>query len=387
MLEHYAPKRPKWLRWVGATIDWVRLTIEVEVRPFDWGGAIAILRKTRPSDWGEVRDIIAILRKTRPFDWGELFPVLFVVLFFLPWFFPWFFPSEFLLSESFLRNINTSTLFWGACLESLLGAFALLFGLVGEFSYDKGGLDAMKVRGVVYVSVATLYSLPFLYFHLCIYGDSLLPAFSAFSLVLLLPFFLELVVSGFTKRLQAAALIHFFCALLFCVLLFYFLDFNLDRALATGEKPAESQASVSLHDRAPVTGKKPPSETSPPRRSSPSLSPAGVEARLHLRSAERKLVQWGLAALGHAPGQIDGRFGPKTRAALKSWQASKGYQATGYLNRDQANDLIATGAAPGATLRGTSVRPPATGSLLALDPAVADFVLPGRSFRSWVFTS
>ena len=80
---------------------------------------------------------------------------------------------------------------------------------------------------------------------------------------------------------------------------------------------------------------------SKPRTTPP--SPATVEMRLRLRLAERKLVQRGLAALKHEPGQADGQFGRKTRSALERWQRSKGYAATGYLNRGQANELIAIG--------------------------------------------
>ena len=72
-------------------------------------------------------------------------------------------------------------------------------------------------------------------------------------------------------------------------------------------------------------------------------SPKTAEARLRLESAERKLVQQGLAELNHEPGRADGKFGSKTRAALRRWQASRGYTVTGYLDRDQADELIVAG--------------------------------------------
>ena len=57
-----------------------------------------------------------------------------------------------------------------------------------------------------------------------------------------------------------------------------------------------------------------------------------VEERLGLDRAARRQVQEGLQAAGFDPGGADGMFGPRTRAAIQSWQTSRGARATGYLD-------------------------------------------------------
>ena len=68
-----------------------------------------------------------------------------------------------------------------------------------------------------------------------------------------------------------------------------------------------------------------------------------LEGQIGLDRAARKLVQQGLTALAYAVGAADGLFGPATRKALREWQAGKGFTATGYLTREQANTLMAQG--------------------------------------------
>ena len=57
-----------------------------------------------------------------------------------------------------------------------------------------------------------------------------------------------------------------------------------------------------------------------------------VEESLGLDRAARRQVQEGLEAAGFDPGGADGMFGPRTRAAIQSWQTSRGARATGYLD-------------------------------------------------------
>ncbi|MDE0173698.1 MAG: DUF4189 domain-containing protein [Defluviicoccus sp.] len=71
----------------------------------------------------------------------------------------------------------------------------------------------------------------------------------------------------------------------------------------------------------------------------------GAQRDEGLTRGERVRVQRGLAALGFETGPADGMFGPKTRSAIWQWQEAKGLKATGYLTRDQAAALVATGAA------------------------------------------
>ena len=73
---------------------------------------------------------------------------------------------------------------------------------------------------------------------------------------------------------------------------------------------------------------------------------ACLERGLGLTRAERIRVQAGLQAAGQEPGPADGLFGgpeAKTRRAIRAWQAAKGLAATGYLDREQAETLMAQG--------------------------------------------
>ena len=74
-----------------------------------------------------------------------------------------------------------------------------------------------------------------------------------------------------------------------------------------------------------------------------SAAAARGEDGLGLDRAGRAAVQRGLAALGGEVGSADGVFGRRTRSAIGSWQRAKGYEATGYLTRAQADALIAAG--------------------------------------------
>ncbi len=72
-----------------------------------------------------------------------------------------------------------------------------------------------------------------------------------------------------------------------------------------------------------------------------SAAAAATEDALGLSRDDRRRVQSGLKEAGFDPGAPDGFFGPRTRAALRSWQAEKGIEGTGYLTREQADALIA----------------------------------------------
>jgi len=51
-----------------------------------------------------------------------------------------------------------------------------------------------------------------------------------------------------------------------------------------------------------------------------------------LTSAERKELQTLLAIRGFEPGTVDGKVGPKTRAAVRAYQTSVGLVPDGYAN-------------------------------------------------------
>ena len=80
---------------------------------------------------------------------------------------------------------------------------------------------------------------------------------------------------------------------------------------------------------------------------------AGEEDALGLDRDSRRRIQSALAARGFDPGAPDGVFGPRTRAAIRAWQADSGAaRSTGYLSRAGADALLGAveeaGAAPAA---------------------------------------
>ena len=73
--------------------------------------------------------------------------------------------------------------------------------------------------------------------------------------------------------------------------------------------------------------------------------PSVVERSLELQRSTRRLIQQGLRNEGFDPGTPDGLFGPRTRAAIRDWQESRGASPTGYLTGAEA-ELLRTAAAP-----------------------------------------
>lgn len=63
------------------------------------------------------------------------------------------------------------------------------------------------------------------------------------------------------------------------------------------------------------------------------------EIRLNLSSPERIEVQTRLDALGYDTRGIDGAFGSATRAAIRRWQGDNALPVSGYLNKDQLQQL------------------------------------------------
>lgn len=65
------------------------------------------------------------------------------------------------------------------------------------------------------------------------------------------------------------------------------------------------------------------------------------ELAIGLTANDRVGVQRRLLLAGFNPNGVDGSFGPGTRRAVSTWQTSRGFQPTGFLNRDQYGALIA----------------------------------------------
>jgi hypothetical protein len=74
-------------------------------------------------------------------------------------------------------------------------------------------------------------------------------------------------------------------------------------------------------------------------------APEAAESELVLDRPARRLIQQALASEGFDPGTPDGQFGPRTRAAIRAWQAARGAPETGYLDAVQAG-VLSSAASP-----------------------------------------
>ena len=85
----------------------------------------------------------------------------------------------------------------------------------------------------------------------------------------------------------------------------------------------------------------------PPQAPQPQADPAEqAELALGLNRADRQELQAALTALGYDTKGIDGFFGPGTRDAIRSYQAKKGVEQSGYLTAALAGSLIAEAPKP-----------------------------------------
>ena len=97
---------------------------------------------------------------------------------------------------------------------------------------------------------------------------------------------------------------------------------------------------------APAAPLPPPAQTSaapttPSAATTPSPAPPGaaLPGEEQMTEADRRRVQTALARLGYYDGEVDGVFGPETRAAIRRYQHELGAAMTGQLTADQANKL------------------------------------------------
>ena len=96
--------------------------------------------------------------------------------------------------------------------------------------------------------------------------------------------------------------------------------------------------SVAEEEPAPAVTEEAVVESPPPAETG-----EATEIALGLGRGDRVFIQRGLAALALNVGVPDGIFGPRTRKAVRGWQASKGFPETGYLSAEQAEALKALG--------------------------------------------
>ena len=136
---------------------------------------------------------------------------------------------------------------------------------------------------------------------------------------------------------------------------------------ATGKKAASGQE-VEKKATAPVDAAK----KDIPKEAQAAARPAPQEAAKPAAEPDLALqnplwIQQWLARLGFDPGPLDGVAGAQTRAALRLWQAARGYPATGVLTAEQALVLgglkpapnAASGKAPAGRTAPKAATPPA----------------------------
>ena len=105
--------------------------------------------------------------------------------------------------------------------------------------------------------------------------------------------------------------------------------------------------------------------------------PSAVEAELGLDRPTRRLIQQGLRNEGFDAGTPDGLFGPRTRAAIRAWQAAREQAETGYLDGVQAAALRAAASPPAAVASDPEAgTDQAAGSPGASEPQVATAAPP-----------
>ena len=105
--------------------------------------------------------------------------------------------------------------------------------------------------------------------------------------------------------------------------------------------PVEEPAAVRSSTGSPMPGPAAVTDTGPP---------GGDGATVPVtRNAERiRAVQRALSRLGYDPGPVDGAMGPRTRAAIRAFQAASGLAADGRLTPEVERDIRLAAAAAGS---------------------------------------
>jgi hypothetical protein len=84
-----------------------------------------------------------------------------------------------------------------------------------------------------------------------------------------------------------------------------------------------------------------------PPPAAPTIAPQPAQANLpdedQMTEGDRRRVQAALVRLGYYAGQVDGRFGPDTRAAIRRYQHELDAAMTGRLTATQASKLVGGG--------------------------------------------
>ncbi len=91
---------------------------------------------------------------------------------------------------------------------------------------------------------------------------------------------------------------------------------------------------------APAPAAPAPAPTAQAAPTAPAAAIAALPDESQMTAADRRRVQTALARLGYYDGQVDGVFGPDTRAAIRRYQHELHLEMTGRLTAEQATGLV-----------------------------------------------
>lgn len=115
---------------------------------------------------------------------------------------------------------------------------------------------------------------------------------------------------------------------------------NVTLAQAAAPPPPAAPRDVTpiFPPSAPSRAEESPSAVPP--MASAAAAVTSLPAGNRMSAAQRRIVQQALAKLGYYDGNIDGIFGPETRAAIRRWQHELKAPMTGHLTATQATQLV-----------------------------------------------
>lgn len=115
---------------------------------------------------------------------------------------------------------------------------------------------------------------------------------------------------------------------------------DLDLAQAAAPSPSAVPADVTPIFPPAVPSRAAEAPGAAPPEASAAAAATSLPAEAQMTHAQRQIAQQALAKLGYYYGDIDGIFGPETRAAIRRWQHDLKAPMTGHLTATQATQLV-----------------------------------------------
>ena len=106
--------------------------------------------------------------------------------------------------------------------------------------------------------------------------------------------------------------------------------------------PTTSPPSAAASPSSPPAAAQPGPATGPTSTATSAPQVISMPAEADMSEANRRQIQEALDRLDYYQGQVDGIFGPLTRAAIRRFQHDVGAEPTGHLTAEEANRLAGT---------------------------------------------